>query len=128
MSEYEIDGFQQFSNPRFVGKGNRGTILFIRSDLEANLYNRMNDRSCKEACWCEVNLNSNDKLLNGIVYNSPNSPDENNRKLNDLISALNNEPLQGKLLWVTLIIVRLTGITGCPIHPKPITVMILLNL
>ena len=98
MSEYEIDGFQQFSNPRFVGKGNRGTILFIRSDLEANLYNRMNDRSCKEACWCEVKINGNDKLLIGIVYRSPNSPDENNQKLNDMISALNNEPHSRKVI------------------------------
>ncbi|MEW8547780.1 MAG: endonuclease/exonuclease/phosphatase family protein, partial [Candidatus Thiodiazotropha sp.] len=98
MSEYEIDGFQQFCNQRFVEKGNRGTILFVRNDLEASLYSRMNDRSCKEACWCEVKINSNDKLLIGIVYRSPNSTDENNQKLNDMISALNNEPHSRKVV------------------------------
>ena len=47
--------------------------------------------SCKEACWYEVKVNNNEKLLIEVMYRSPNSSDEHNQKLNDMLRSIVNE-------------------------------------
>ena len=91
LSAYTLEGFQQFVNPQFCVKNNRGTILFARSDLDVMLHDRLNNSSSKEACWCIVGLNKTEKLLIGLVYRSPNSTEENNVLLNNMMSSLNDE-------------------------------------
>ena len=44
----------------------------------------------QKAIWVEVSLNKNDTLLVGCIYRSPGSSDENNQKLNDIISEAKN--------------------------------------
>lgn len=67
LSAYSLEGFQQFVNPRFCDNNySRGTMLFIKDEIEVSLYDRLNDFSCKEACWCIINLNKTEKLL--VVY------------------------------------------------------------
>ena len=55
------------------------------------LHDRLNNSSSKEACWCIVGLNKTEKLLIGLVYRSPNSTEENNVLLNNMMSSLNDE-------------------------------------
>ena len=85
LSAYVLEDFQQFVNPRFCEKNNRGTILFVRNSLEVSLHNRLNELSSKEACWYVLNLSKTEKLLIGLVYRSPSSDEENNIVLNNMI-------------------------------------------
>lgn len=85
LSTYVLEDFQQFVNPRFCEKNNRGTILFVRNSLEVSLHNRLNELSSKEACWYVLNLSKTEKLLIGLVYRSPSSDEENNIVLNNMI-------------------------------------------
>ena len=91
LSAYVLEGFQQIVNPRFCEKSNRGVIIFVRDSLEVSLHNRLNEISSIEACWCVIDLDRHDKLLLGLVYRSPNSDEENNIALNNMISSINEE-------------------------------------
>lgn len=91
ISSYVLKGFQPILNKNFIDKNNRGCVLFVRDGLEVKSYEKLNDLSSKEAVWCEISVNKTDKLLIGLVYRSPNSTEDNNTKLNELISVLSEE-------------------------------------
>jgi len=91
IEHFELQGYQQFVNPRFIGKKFRGTLLFIRNGIEAESYEKLNLISSQDACWCEVKMSKNETVLVGLVYRSPNSGNENNIKLNELMVAVGNE-------------------------------------
>ena len=45
----------------------------------------------EESCWCEIPLKDSDRLYVGGIYRSPNSNDENNKKLNEALSSLSSK-------------------------------------
>ena len=65
--------------------------MFVRNGIEANLYQNLNNLSCKEAYLCEVKVNKHEKLFIGVVYRLPNSSGENNQKWNEMLSSIVNE-------------------------------------
>jgi hypothetical protein len=68
--------------------GNRGVVIYAHNSLSAVKVDlEESTTSFKESVWCKVRLNSNDSLLFGCVYRSPSSSDENNDKLNSLITS-----------------------------------------
>jgi hypothetical protein len=52
----------------------------------------------KEAVWCIVTLNSQDKLLVGCVYRSPNIFRDDDEQLNDMIIQASNFKVSHKLI------------------------------
>ena len=66
-------------------------FLFVTSEIEAQLCEKLNAKVYNESTWCEVKLNNKDKLLIGLVYRSPYSVYENNNQLNAMVSSLGNE-------------------------------------
>ncbi len=44
----------------------------------------------EDSAWCTVQLEHSDKLLIGVCYRSPNSCEENNNNLLELIRTMNN--------------------------------------
>ena len=86
-----LDGYNQFVNPSYIDNSSRCTILYIKSEIDAELYVKLNDKSSKETVWCDIKLPTKEKLLIGLVYRSPNSSGVNDMALNNLINALKDE-------------------------------------
>ena len=78
-------------NGKFTDKGNRGAVLFVREGLAVKSFEKLNNIACMEAVWCEISVNRSDKVLIGLVYRSPNSSEENNCELNEMMSSINEE-------------------------------------
>ena len=76
---------------KFLGRGNRGTLLFMRDCLKVSEYKKLNNNLAKEACWCEVQINNSEKILIGNIYISLNSSVTNTELINDMIRSVNNE-------------------------------------
>ena len=91
LSGYVLQGYQTFYNEKFIGRGNRGTLLLMRDCLEVSEYKKLNNKLAKEACWCELQINNLEKVLIGNIYRSPNSSVTNSELINDMIRSLNNE-------------------------------------
>lgn len=81
IATFILGGYQRFCNDKFLDTKNRGTLIFIRNDIEASCCSVLNEASSKEACWCEIKVNNHEKLLVGLMYRSPNSLVENNLQL-----------------------------------------------
>lgn len=94
---YLLQGFQAIWNERFFCKGNRGSVIFVKDGIDVTMHKQLNNLSPKEEVWCEINITNNKKVLVGLVYRSPNSTENNNLLLNDLIKQLKIIPLLTKL-------------------------------
>lgn len=90
LSSYVLKGFQQIMNRKYTDKSNRGAIIFVRDGLEVKSFEKLNNIACKEAVWCEISVSSHSSI-NRACYRSPNSSEENNCKLNELMSSINEE-------------------------------------
>lgn len=82
----------------FFCKGNRGSVIFVKDGIDVTIHKQLNNLSPKEAVWCEINITNNKKVLVGLVYRSPNSTENNNLLLNDLIKQIGNYPFAYKVI------------------------------
>ena len=64
--------------------------MYVHKSLKSRL-SKINDTvDFKENIWTDVGLHGSDKLLLGCIYRSPNSSDENNDKLGQLMSNIHD--------------------------------------
>ena len=75
--ELSINGYEMFSNLK-----GRGVCLYISSRLKAS---PANIKDSTEGVWCEIRLRKQDKLLIGCIYRSPNSTDDDNKKISGML-------------------------------------------
>ena len=83
-NEYKIKGFVCFTGQ--VKEHCRGVAIYVREDIKVDYCYPLSDNNFKESVWCEIRVNSKDKLLIGGIYKSPNSNSVNHELLNGLIS------------------------------------------
>ena len=86
-AEIVIEGYDCW--PAISSSG-RGVAIYTKNALQATAVNPLPDCSFKDAIWCEIRLYRGDKLLVGCVYRSPNSTNENNALLLELLKAATN--------------------------------------
>ena len=84
MLSGKIQGYACFTGQ--VKEHYRGVAIYVRDNIKADYcYPLLND-DFKESVWCEIRMNSKDKLLIGGIYKSPNSDAVNHEQLNKLIT------------------------------------------
>ena len=83
-NEYKINGFTCYTG--VIKENSRGVVIYVREDIKSDYCYTLNNDNFKESVWCEVRMNSKDKLLIGGIYKSPNCDAENHVKLNQLIT------------------------------------------
>ena len=83
-SEIQLDGFDLHENlnPR------RGVAIYTAQYLQAAPVEFQAKYPFEEHCWTKVSLRNQDSLLLGCVYRSPNSLDENNERLFEMIADI----------------------------------------
>ena len=89
LAEFNIPGYDMFCNSGFEGTG-RGTVLLVKSVLKPNPVTELTNNKFVESTWCTIINDKNDKILIGVIYRSPNSSNENNEALLDLIKKADN--------------------------------------
>ena len=62
----------------------RGAALYIKNDLNPQEVSNLNNHTFEESTWCSIER-GDQNLLVGTVYRSPNSTDENDNLLLDLL-------------------------------------------
>ena len=85
-AELQLDGFDCFT----ADQEGRGVCIYTRKWMKATAVNSLTGSDFSESVWCETRLKNNDILLIGCVYRSPNSSQDNNDRLMDLISMACN--------------------------------------
>ena len=86
-AEIGIDGYECW--PAISSSG-RGVAIYTKTALQATAVTPLPDCSFKDAIWCEIRLCRGDKLLVGCVYRSPNSTNDNNALLLELLKSATN--------------------------------------
>ena len=90
-AEIVIEGYDCW--PAISSSG-RGVAIYTNNALQATAVNPRPDCIFKDhhldVIWCEIRLYRGDKLLVGCVYRSPNSTNENNALLLELLKAAIN--------------------------------------
>ena len=85
-AEAKINGYETFlgKNPQ------RGTVIYVKETLnpKRSLEHETNDYT--EHVWCSIKYND-ENILIGNIYRSPNSSDNNNEKLLNLLKNKTNE-------------------------------------
>ena len=96
--EYNLVGYDIFHNDTLDTKiPHRGIILYIKKNLKATQISFVN--SCfNESIWVSIDLKFNETLLIGCIYRSPNSNDNNNSKLIELINEVSNSKFSKLLI------------------------------
>ena len=88
-SEVAIEGFNTFRLDKGTPTGTGGgVILYIRNSLTAVACHQLNEMEMESSVWCVVQLEDNERLLLGLCYRSPNSSEDNNRKLREQITSI----------------------------------------
>ena len=82
-SIFDIPNFDKFenSNPQ------RGVVIYINSAYNARKVDRLNSHSYQEGVWCSFDSKENFKVLVGCIYRSPNSKENNNSRLSELLTS-----------------------------------------
>ena len=96
-SEINIDGYVCFSS---ISTG-RGVVLYIHNSLEAH-ETSVGDKSYnmyKDAVWCTVKLNNQDKVLVGCIYRSPNCSASEEEPFNKLLVEASTCNTSHKLIF-----------------------------
>ena len=79
-----MEGYDCFNNLQ-VDFVHRGIIIYVRKTLNASPSQLVPDFS--ESVWCEIPLEKKDRLLLGCTYRSPNSTEDNNKRLNQFLQT-----------------------------------------
>ena len=82
-SEAAFDNYVMFRLDKDSPSGRGGgVILYIHESLSSVACHEINNSNdFNSSVWCLIELERNEKLLVGLCYRSPNSTDQNNRKL-----------------------------------------------
>ena len=100
---YQLSNYDIFINSR----PKCGTLIYVHKDLQANEVKTLNDTDCNESVWVgTIKLSSGAKLLLGCIYRSPNSDDENNVKLNELVCKADLFPAKYKCIVAILKVLK----------------------
>ena len=83
--EMKLDGYTYFQGR--TSEKSRGVCIYCKELLSAQDCKLLNEHEYDESCWCEIKLESSEKLLIGGIYRSPSSTEENTLRLNDLICS-----------------------------------------
>lgn len=70
----------------FVDLGRRGVALYVKESMRT--CEIIPKDPCDDTVWCEIRINDKERLLVGVVYRSPSSTAEDNRKLISLINEM----------------------------------------
>ena len=81
--EYDIPGYQAFYGPH----RKRGTAIYVKMQLKSSSKQEPLIFHEFESVWAEVRLKDRDKLLLGCIYRSPNTDEENNNKLLEMLEV-----------------------------------------
>lgn len=95
-SEFSINGYNIYSSG-LTEDGKRGIIIYCRTNLKVNEIVITDDFS--ECLAIEIKLDRKESIYLYSMYRSPNSGEQNNRNLNDLIKNIVGEN-QGNILIV----------------------------
>ena len=83
--ELKISGFNSILGK--VTEKCRGVCICIRNGLSFRECTTLNNSAFNESCWCILRLDSNEQMLIGRTYHSPNCSAINSRKLLELINT-----------------------------------------
>ncbi len=90
LTELQIKGYDCFTNINDMDC-KRGVAVYTKDHLCAVPSKVKESMIFTESAWCEIALRGNDRLYIGGIYRSPNSSDENNKKLNDALASISNK-------------------------------------
>ena len=82
-SEIQLKGYTLFHN---LDTAARGVCIFVRENLHPNESDIKPDFT--ESVWVEIKEKATEKTIIGCIYRSPNSAEENNKKVNGFIRSL----------------------------------------
>ena len=83
---YVINGYHPaFRHDRKNDQKGGGVMLLVSSSLQVLECTYLSEHECEESVWCFIKLTSKDKLLVGVCYRAPNSNEDNNSKLNEML-------------------------------------------
>ena len=85
--ELGIEGYALYRGNHSSGNGGlgKGAALYVRESLIHSSCPLFDKEEFDCHAWCAVKLSDNQRLLIGVVYRSPNSPEENNRKMLEIL-------------------------------------------
>jgi len=89
MCEYQLKGYDMFYVNQSPNEG-RGLILYVKQELEATPVSF--NVQFQESIWTSISIDANTKnsMLIGCIYRNPNSTDENNYQLLQLLKEANS--------------------------------------
>ena len=66
-------------------------MILVKKSLGAVPSKFKDTLNFEESCWCEIPLKESDRLYIGGIYRSPNSREDNNKRLNESLASLSNK-------------------------------------
>ena len=81
--EYEIPHYDMFLNE----EPKRGIAMYFAKELNAQLCVEFADNKFQEQLWCTVRGGNDETVLVGCIYRSPNSDDQNNTELFNMLKS-----------------------------------------
>ena len=97
MCEYQLKGYDMFYVNQSPNEG-RGLILYVKQELKATPVSF--NGQFQESIWITISTDANTKnsMLIGCIYRSPNSTDENNYQLLQLLKEANSNKYASVLI------------------------------
>ena len=85
-AELGLTGYVMFRRGR-IGRKGGGVILCIKESIQAYKIKLQREANCDEAVWCNI-VTGNSTLTIRLVYRSPNTNEEDNRKIQNPIKEV----------------------------------------
>ena len=89
VEELHIDNYTLYTSS--IKDNSRGVAIYVVNSLSSTLNLNLTEYSYSESVWVNIRLENRDSLLIGGIYRSPQSSDENNKLLFDLLNKLKEE-------------------------------------
>ena len=80
-NEFHIEGFNMYRADRSSSKRGGGVSMYIDESLVSVPYIQLCSNGLEDSVWALINTGSDNRILVGNIYRSPNSSEENNSKL-----------------------------------------------
>ena len=96
---YILQGYHPaFRKDRADGISGGGVMLLVRDNLQVTECVELNSSPFAEAVWCFVNVSKSKRLLVGTCYRSPNSTQENNSNMIEMLMKTRSIRADGLLI------------------------------
>ena len=89
-----LNGYVCVSN----NKG-RGTVLFIRNNLEYDILSQYED-TFSPSTICKIKLNKENSFILGVLYRSPSCTEEESLNVNKLINQISDKYFRQKIVLI----------------------------